>query len=68
MIHKFDFLLLVGGNLVLSDNSNILRNALLISLSVIVLSEEDDDHIFAPKIRINYFITQKRITDILVIF
>ena len=39
MIHKFDFLVLDGGNLVLSDNLNILSNTLLISLSVIVLND-----------------------------
>ena len=57
MIHKFDFLLLDGGHLVLSDNLNILSNTLLISLSVIVLNETDISHIFAPKITIFYFET-----------
>ena len=41
MIHKFDFLLLDGGNLVLSDNSNILSKTLLISLSAIVSKEKN---------------------------
>ena len=49
MIHEFDILVLDGGNLVISDDLNILRNTLQISLSVIVLNEEDIDHIFAPK-------------------
>ena len=57
MIHKFDFLLLDGGNLVLSDNLNILSNTLLISLSVIVLNEKGISHIFAPKITIIYIET-----------
>ena len=58
MIHKFDLLVLDCGNLVLSNNWNILSNTLLISLSVIVLNEEDIDHIFAPKITIISFKTQ----------
>ena len=41
MIHKSDFLVLDDGNFVLSDNLNLLRNTLLIFLSVIVLNEED---------------------------
>ena len=57
MIHKFDFLLLDGGNLVLSDNLNLLNNALLISLSVIVLNEKYISHIFDPKITIIYLET-----------
>ena len=57
MIHKFNFLVLGGGNLVLSDNSNILSNTLLISLSDIVLNEKDISPIFAPEITINYFET-----------
>ena len=57
MIHKFDFLLLDGGNFVLSDNLNILRNTLRISLSVIVLNEKDISPIFAPEITMNYFET-----------
>ena len=65
MIPKFDFLLLNGGNLVLSDNLNIIRNTLLISLSVIALNEKDISHIFAHKIKIICF---ERITDISVIF
>ena len=68
MIHKFDFLLLDGGNLVLSDNLNILSNTLLISFPVIVLNETDISHIFAPKITIIYFETLSRITDIPVVF
>ena len=52
MINEFDFPLLDGGNLALSDDLNFLSNTLLISLSVIVLNEEDIDHIFAPKITI----------------
>ena len=58
MIHKLDFLGSDGGNSVLSDNLNILSNTLLISLFVIVLNEEDIDHIFTPKIIIIYFETQ----------
>ena len=58
MIHKFDFLLLDGGNLVLSDNNlNILSNVLLISLYVILLNEKDIGHIFAPIITIIYYET-----------
>ena len=58
MIHKFDFLLLDGGNLVLSDNNlNILSNVLLISLYVILLNEKDISHIFAPIITIIYYET-----------
>ena len=45
MIHKFDFLLLDGGHLVLSDNLNILSSTLLISLSVIVINEQDISNI-----------------------
>ena len=41
MIHTFAFLLLDGGNLVLSDFLNILSNILLISLSVILSNEKD---------------------------
>ena len=41
MIHEFDILVLDGGNLVISDDLNILRNTLQIFLSVIVLNEED---------------------------
>ena len=48
MIHKFDFLVLDGGNLVLSDNLNILSNTLLISLFVIALNEEDILQYFCP--------------------
>ena len=55
MIHEFDILVLDGGNLVISDDLNILRNTLQISLSVIVLNETDISHIFAPKITIIYF-------------
>ena len=58
MIHKFNFLVLDGGNFFLSDDLNLLRNTLLILLSVIVLNEEDIDHIFTPKITILYFETQ----------
>ena len=58
MIHKFDFFGSDGGNSLLSDNSNILSNTLLISLSLIVLNKEDIDHIFAPKITMIYFETQ----------
>ena len=50
MIHEFDILVLDGGNLVISDDLNILKNTLQISSSVIVLNKEDIDHIFAPKI------------------
>ena len=57
MIHKFVFLVLDGANLVLSDNLNILSNTLLISLSVIVLNEENIDHIFAPKVTMIYIET-----------
>ena len=57
MSHKFDFLLLDGDNLILSDNLNILSKTLLIYLSVIVLNEEDIDHIFVPKITIINFET-----------
>ena len=57
MIHKFFFLVLDGGNLGLSDNSNILSHTLLNSLSVIVLNEEDIDHTFAPKITMIHFET-----------
>ena len=49
MINEFDFPLLDGGNLVLSDDLNFLSNTLLISLSVIVLNEEDIDHILPLK-------------------
>ena len=62
IIHKFDFQVLYCGNLVLSDNLNILSNTLLISLSIIVLNEEDIDHIFAPRIPIIYFKTQSLIS------
>ena len=58
MIHNFDFWVLDGGNLVLFDNWSILGNILLISLSVIVLYEEDIDYILAPKITKIYFETQ----------
>ena len=58
MIHEFDILVLDGGNSVLSDNLNILSNTLLISLSIIVLNEEDIYHIFAPTITMIYFETQ----------
>ena len=58
MIHEIDILVLNGSNLVISDDLNILRNTLQISLSVIVLNEEDIDHIFAPKIPMIYFETQ----------
>ena len=57
MIDKFDFPLLNGGNLALSDDLNFLSNTLLNSLSEIVLNEEDIDHIFAPKITMIYFET-----------
>ena len=57
MIHTFYFLLLDGGNLVLSGNLSIFSNAMLISLSVIVLNEKDISPIFAPEITINYFET-----------
>ena len=62
MIHEFDILVLDGGNLVISDDLNILRNTLQISLSVIVLNEEDIDHIFAPKMTKICFETQEGIT------
>ena len=52
MIHKLDFLGSDGGNSVLSDNLNILSNTLLISLSIIVLNEEDINNFFASKITI----------------
>ena len=68
MIHEFDILVLDGGNLVISDDLNILRNTLQISLSVIVLNEEDIDHIFAPKMTKICFETQEGITDISDIF
>ena len=68
MIHEFDILVLDGGNLVISDDLNILRNTLQISLSVIVLNEEDIDHIFAPKMIKICFETQEGITDISDIF
>ena len=57
MIHTFYFLLLDGGNLVLSGNLSIFSNAMLISLSVIVLNEKDMSHIINPKITIIYFET-----------
>ena len=50
--------LLDGGNLVIADDLNIHRNTLQISLSVIVLNEEDIDHIFAPNITTIYLETQ----------
>ena len=52
MIQKFDLLGSDGGSSVLYDNSNILSNTLLISLSIIVLNEEDINHFFASKITI----------------
>ena len=59
MVHEFDILVLDGGNLVISDDLNILRNTLQISLSVIVLNEEDIDHIFAPNMTKICFETMK---------
>ena len=49
MIHELDFLVLDGGNSILSDDLNILRNTIRISLPVIVLNEEDIDHILPLK-------------------
>ena len=49
IIHKLDFLLLDGDNVVLSDRLDI--------LNVIVLNEEDIDHIFAPIITLIHFET-----------
>ena len=57
MIQKFDFLLLDGGNLVLSDHLNILSNTLEIFLFVTVLNEKDISHIFAPILTIIYYET-----------
>ena len=55
MLHKFDYLVLDGDNLVLSNNLNVLSNTLLISLSLHALNEEDICHIFTIKIPMIYF-------------
>ena len=58
IINKFDFLVdfgLDGGNLVLSDDWNILSNAELISLSLIVSNEDKICSYFCPKNYNNLF-------------
>ena len=58
MIRKFDFLSSDGGNLVLSEDLNILISTLLTILSVIVLNDEDIDQVFTLKISTIYCETQ----------